>query len=210
MKISSNFFIFLILIIIVLAALLISDIAQIYLRPSTSNTSNISGLANLSNSSTPTPFGTTTINLSHLNYSQFVALGLPFECDVFLDSTSQSSKLYFKGNEELRLEKPVNPGDLPSGVLCDTYIVVLKNNLSYANLSCIFINGTSTKCDWLSMNYSSANQNSTWLNELSVLPSSSFSCKSWAYDQSKFLISGTVCTQKQYQKDLVDSMNRSS
>lgn len=213
MKISSNFFIFLIFIIIVLAALLLSDFVQVYLRSSNISNSNYTSPYNDTNTpnTTVTPqFGTTTINLSHLEYSQLVALNLPFECAVILGgSSNQTSWLYIKGNDALRIETPVAPEDL-SGAVCNKSVIVVKGNYSYTDLSCIFVNGITTKCNWLEINHSLSSQNSTGMSLLSNLPASSFSCKSWAYNQSKFDIPGKICSQKQYQADLLNNMNLSS
>lgn len=169
-----------------------------------SNTAAPSGSSNTSGSSGSS-------GLTGLGYTKLLALGVPVECDVTITSskTTIKYKMYMKG-KQYRVEMPMSSGMYSGSYGCKTSLVTLAKNKE-VYMGC---DGgklmPSMGCDWMKFNStdssssggSSSGSSSTpssgsfTSSDLEKLPSTSFDCKAWTFDSTKFNTPGKVCTME--------------
>ncbi len=141
--------------------------------------------------------GNTNQDLTGKTYAQLAALGLPMECDITTINNGQSTsiKMYMNGDNS-RMETTSSSGDA-----CPKYIFISDKTNMY--MGCEGGNpygsffGSDVQCDWIQLNINSGNVSGTGSvtnsPDIDNLPPTSFNCKLWILDQSKFATPGKIC-----------------
>jgi hypothetical protein len=146
--------------------------------------------------------GTGTQDLSGLAYSELLKLGIPIECDVTSTYQGQSSKMktYIKTEKELRIEYTS-----PQSTDCPKGNVIVLGDTTY--FACEGKKFMGTDCDWCKVKANESDTSGTTgtstgpsASDFKDLPSTSFNCKPWIYDSTKFTTSGKVCTMEDLMK----------
>ena len=143
--------------------------------------------------------GAGTQDLSGMVYSELLALGIPVECDVKTAYMGQTTtmKMYIKGEKELRYDYTSSEStDCPKGN------VIVQGDTTY--FACEGQKFAGTDCDWFKVtaNESESGGEATGAtagpsaSDFEDLPATSFNCKPWIPDSSKFTTSGKVCTME--------------
>lgn len=131
-------------------------------------------------------------------YAQLIGLGVPLQCDITSTSSGApvTSKLYMKGEGEMRIETPMEGQQASTG--CTKSIFIMKGTTSYVGCEGgSMFSGTS--CDWLMMESEPSAGGGTAggayeAPDYSNVPSTQISCVPWVYDASKFMPSDSTCT----------------
>lgn len=141
-------------------------------------------------------------------FSQLSMLGVPLQCDIItkIDGESTKSKVYMKGDSEIRSEIVID-----SNAGCENFIYIMKNNKAY--MGCqegeIFEGIAMFEgCNWIEFetnegtveNDESSYSYSASTPDFDSVPESDISCMPWIYDSSKFDISGKVCNIEEMMK----------
>ena len=137
-------------------------------------------------------------DLKGKTYGQLVALGVPIECDITTTYSGQSTKykIYMKA-KEYRMEMDMQ-SQYQEIYGCKSKIaLIVKGKDLYMGCDSGKIMPT-YNCDLfkITSNESDTGTTTDYLDEteLEKLPSTSFDCKTWSFDSTKFSASGKVCT----------------
>ncbi|MBI5224105.1 hypothetical protein HY990_06825 [Candidatus Micrarchaeota archaeon] len=171
--------------------------------PASNSNSNNPAVPN-SPPSNPTPSTSPTPpaqNLAGLGYAQLVALGIPIECDIASTTSAGqiTMKLYMDGTQKNRVE--LRQPSSRAGSSCSTMAMVRRGNsmLIGCNDGSPYMN----TCQWLQLDVSSSTETGTdapsttpssaQTPDYANLPPTSYNCRPWIADNSKFETPGRVC-----------------
>jgi uncharacterized protein YceK len=140
-------------------------------------------------------------NLLGLDYSGLVALGVPVECDVTIQNPTETFnvKMFFKGGDEFRSEYSSSEQDMSE---CQKIISIYKQDTLYVGCEGEQVI-PDMGCDW--MEFEATEESGSFSSDdLDDVPPSSWSCKPWIYDASKFAVTGKSCSLEDMFADIPD------
>ncbi len=153
------------------------------------------GVAPAAQDATGAPPSEGAPDLTNLAYAELVALGVPIQCDVvtIVDGETVNTKMYMKGEDEIRIESMSTQPD------CPKVISIFTEDVMYVGCEGQQIL-PDLGCDWMKFEAeeeTSATESApVTASDLEDLPPTSYSCQPWIYDSSKFTASGKACTME--------------
>jgi hypothetical protein len=130
--------------------------------------------------------GTAGDDLAGKGYEALVAMGIPLQCDITVNSTVM--KIYMKGSDEVRSEV-----DMSGAEACTHMVSIMKGKTFYTGCANEDI---MPNCKWLQMTIQdsgTATAGTSKPPDYADVPPAQITCVPWVYDASKFTVSGTVC-----------------
>lgn len=126
-------------------------------------------------------------------FASLVGLGVPLQCDIKTADAGMATtmKLYMKGEGEWRGETTVESDG------CSKFVWIKKGNDFYMGCADGAMFGD---CAWLKMQSDTSGASSSGSGsvletpDLDSVPPADIDCLPWAYDASKFAVSGKICT----------------
>jgi len=136
--------------------------------------------------------GTSGDDLAGKGYEALAAMGVPLQCDITTTSSGKvmNMHVYMKGSAEVRSETTVAGAET-----CAQMVTVMKGNTVY--MGCVD-GDIMQDCKWLQMSIEPTGETTPTAGTASPpdyadVPPADIKCTPWAYDASKFAVSGTVC-----------------
>jgi len=129
---------------------------------------------------------------SNQDFTTLVGTGVPLQCDITTtaDGTATTIKLYMKGEDEWRGEADVESGG------CSKMVWIKKGDYFYMGCADSAMFGD---YKWLVMKVepgTSSPSGSSQAPDLNSVPPADIKCLPWAYDASKFAVSGNACSME--------------
>lgn len=135
--------------------------------------------------------GTSGDDLAGKGYEALAAMGVPLQCDITTTSSGKvmNMHVYMKGSAEVRSETTVAGAET-----CAQMVTVMKGTTVY--MGCVD-GDIMQDCKWLQMTVEPSGEPQTAGTaappDYADVPPADISCTPWAYDASKFVVSGKVC-----------------
>lgn len=151
------------------------------------------------------PVETTPSNdLSGLTYNQLLSRSVPIECDITsrTETGTVTMKMYYDGVSKTRVEFESSADTGRDSCQRMAVIGNVNNGVSSsASFGCISGQSYIPNCDWLMMEFNQSDVDDveqtyttpSGTPDYTRLPPTSYSCRPWIVDQTKFATPGRVC-----------------
>lgn len=139
-------------------------------------------------------------DFSGLTYTQLLGRNVPLECDIVSQTQAGTvtMKFFYDGNSKTRVEFQ---SPQTSGRDSCQRMAVIGQNRNSATMGCISGQPYIPNCDWLMIQFNQSDVDDveqTYATpsgspDYTSLPPTSYSCRPWIVDQTKFATPGRVC-----------------
>lgn len=147
--------------------------------------------------------GQATNDLTGLTYNQLLGRGVPIECDIVsrTETGTVTMKMYYDGSAKSRVEFETAQN---TGRDSCQRMAIISQNMNSADIGCISGQAYMANCNWLHMEFEQSEvedversvSTPSGTPDYTRLPPTSYNCRPWIVDNSKFQTSGRVCTME--------------